>query len=212
MNTKNNLLNRMINKLYNNFFIFKNNIQIYKEYKINTSSGTNQNTKHSNDLENVWLLNLLKLYKIFTKTHRPINYNFLDVGCGNGIPIIYSHKRFNFKSYQGFDFISDRVNNTKKNITNYLIKNHSEAKITKFNIFYEDASSIKLDLDKYFIFMFNPFDSIIMNNFMKNNILLLRKSNSVIAYSNYNYLQTILEYNPKNVTLNKRYKLALIEF
>jgi len=47
---------------------------------------------------------------------------------------------------------------------------------------------------------------------MKNNILLLRKSNSVIAYSNYNYLQTILEYNPKNVIINERYKLALIEF
>lgn len=60
--------------------------------------------------------------------------------------------------------------------------------------------------------MFNPFDSIIMNNFMKNNILSLCKSNSVIAYSNYNYLQTILEYNPKNVILNKRYKLALILF
>lgn len=212
MNRKNNFLTRMINKLYNNFFILKNNIQIYKEYKINTSSKINPNAKYSNDLNNVWLLNLLKLYKIFTKTHRPIDYNFLDVGCGNGIPIIYSHKKFNFKSYQGFDFISDHVNNTKKNINNYLIKNHSEAEITKFNIFYEDASSIKLDLHKYFIFMFNPFTSIIMNNFMKNNILSLRKSNSVIAYSNYNYLQTILEYNPKNVIINKRYKLALILF
>ena len=114
MNRKNNFLTRMINKLYNNFFILKNNIQIYKEYKINTSSKINPNAKYSNDLNNVWLLNLLKLYKIFTKTHRSIDYNFLDVGCGNGIPIIYSHKKFNFKSYQGFDFISDHVNNTKK--------------------------------------------------------------------------------------------------
>ena len=212
MHKKNNILIKIINELYNKFYILNKNIQIFNKKKKSEFSGGSPNMQESNDLENVWLLNLLRLYRTFVETHRSIDYNFLDVGCGNGIPIIYSYEKFTFKSYQGFDFIREHVDNTKRNITNYLIKNKLEDEIVKFNIFFADASYFKLDLNKYFIFMFNPFSSVILDNFIKNNILSLKKTNSVIAYSNYKYLQNILKYNPKNIIINERYKIALIEF
>ena len=37
------------------------------------------------------------------------NYHFLNVGCGNGIPLIYAFKKLPFKSYSGFDFVSNYV-------------------------------------------------------------------------------------------------------
>jgi ribosomal protein L11 methylase PrmA len=49
-------------------------------------------------------------------------YHFLDVGCGNGIALIYAHKRLVFKTYSGFDFIPNYVNVSKKNISNSIKK------------------------------------------------------------------------------------------
>ncbi len=59
--------------------------------------------------------------------------------------------------------------------------------------------------------MFNPFDRKIMTKFLKNNIKILRKNKSVIAYVNYIHLKEILKFS-RNITKVKKYKSAIIQF
>lgn len=59
--------------------------------------------------------------------------------------------------------------------------------------------------------MFNPFDGVIMKKFIENNYNNLVKNKSVIAYSNYNYLDIIKNYT-KNIDTIDQYKLAICYF
>lgn len=201
----NNELVRYFNFTYNLLFKLFNNIKIdltEDDLKFLKKKGY-QNSK---GLGTVWLLNLKRLYKIFKKKTNYQNYHFIDIGCGNGIPLIYSYKKFGFRSYSGFDFVKRYVKNSKKNIKDSV---NNKAKI---NVFNADAKSFLLDNKKsYFIFMFNPFNEKIMSKFLKNNIKILRKNKSVIAYVNYIHLKEISKFS-QNITKVKKYKSAIIQF
>ena len=128
----NNHIVRGYNFFYNYIFKLFNNIPIDLE-EADTETMKKLNLKYSKGLGTVWLLNLKRLYKIFLKYYDEKNYDFIDIGCGNGIPLIYAYKRFNFNSYSGFDFEKRYVENTKINIESsiknliqykYFIKRH----------------------------------------------------------------------------------------
>lgn len=201
----NNNLVRYYNFTYNFLFKVLNNIEIdltEDDIKFLKKKGY----LNSKGLGTVWLLNLKRLYNIFKKKKFNTDYHFIDVGCGNGIPLIYSYKKFDFLSYSGFDFVSRYVKNSKKNIKNSI--NNP----TKINVFKANAKNFLLDDKKsYFIFMFNPFDRKIMTKFLKNNIKILRKNKSVIAYVNCIHLKEILKFS-RNITKVKKYKSAIIQF
>lgn len=201
----NNNLVRYINFTYNYYFKLINKIKIdLTEDDLNFLK--KKGYKNSKGLGTVWLLNLRRLYKNFKKNNYKRKYHFIDVGCGNGIPLIYAFKKFDFLSYTGFDFVDRYVENSKRNLKN-CSKNSN-----KINVFKGDAKNLILDNKKsYFIFMFNPFDEKIMNRFLKNNIKILKKNKSVIAYVNYIHLSEILKFS-KNIIKIKKYKSALIKF
>ena len=201
----NNSITRRINFFYNYIFKLLNNISIDLE-EADQETLTKLNLKYSKGLGTVWLLNLKRLYKIFLKYHDEKNYNFIDIGCGNGIPLIYAYKKFNFKSFSGFDFEKRYVENTKINIESSIKKPYT------INVFHQKAENYLLDETKsFFIFMFNPFDAVIMEKFLKNNFESLKKNKSVIAYCNHVELETVKKFC-KDIILIKKYKLALIKF
>lgn len=202
---KNNFLTRLYNNSYN--FIFKkfNNIMIDKREKVDLVKENVKLIKHSNGLESVWLLNLKRLYDLTKKKLDIKNYHFLDVGCGNGVPLIYAYKKLPFKSYSGFDFVSNYVDISNKNISNSI---GGGGGIIILNA---DASKYILEDKSYFLFIFNSFDGLIMKKFIENNYNNLVKNKSVIAYSNYNQLDIIKSYT-KNIQTIDRYKLAVCYF
>lgn len=201
----NNNFVRCINFAYNFYFKFFNNIKIDLTEDDSTFL-KNKDFKNSKGLGTVWLLNLRRLYQIFKKDNKIHKYHFIDVGCGNGIPLIYAYKKFDFQSYTGFDFINRYVENSKKNVKK-SVKNHS-----KIKIFRKDANSFLLDNKKsYFIFMFNPFDQKVMRTFLKNNIKNMKNNKSVVAYVNYIHLKEVLKFSKKMSKIEK-YKSAIIQF
>ncbi len=147
------------------------------------------------------------MYDIAKKNLDIKNYHFLDVGCGNGIALLYAYKKLVFKTYSGFDFVSNYVDITKINISN-SIRGVGNSHITIFNA---NAAEYILQNKSYFILMFNPFDGFIMKNFINNNYKNLVKNKSVIAYSNYNQLNVIKKFN-KNIQVIDKYKLAVCYF
>ena len=189
---KNNFFIRLYNNSYNYLFKKINNIQIDKEETKDLVKEKIKSLEHSTALSTVWLLNLKRLYDLTKKKLDIKNYHFLDIGCGNGIPLIYAYKKLPFKSYSGFDFVSNYVDISNKNISNSI------GGVGDIIIFNADASEYILDDKSYFLFMFNPFDGFIMKKFIENNYNNLVKNKSVIAYSNYNQLEIIKDYT-KNI-------------
>ena len=206
MTLKNNFLIRLYNNSYNYLFKKINNIQIDKEETKDLVKEKIKSLEHSTALHTAWLLNLKRLYNLTKKKLDIKNYHFLDVGCGNGIPLIYAYKKLHFKSYSGFDFVSNYIGISNKNISNSI--GDEKENIIIFNA---DASEYILDDKSYFLFMFNPFDGFIMKKFIENNYNNLVKNKSVIAYSNYNQLDIIKIYT-KNIEIIEQYKLAICYF
>ena len=202
---KNNFFIRSFNYSYNYFFNKINNIQIDKNETKDLIKEKIKFIEHSTSLHTAWLLNLKRLYNL-TKKLDLRNYHFLDVGCGNGIPLIYAYKKLQFKSYSGFDFVSNYIDISNKNISNSIGDETQNIKI-----FNACASKYILDDKSYFLFMFNPFDGFIMKKFIENNYNNLVKNKSVIAYSNYNQLDIIKIYT-KNIEIIEQYKLAICYF
>tara|TARA_B100000214_G_scaffold370106_1_gene344209 strand:+ start:7036 stop:7671 length:636 start_codon:yes stop_codon:yes gene_type:complete len=196
----NNFIIRYYNYSYN--FLFKkiNNIQIDKSENKDLIKEKIKSLEHSTALHTAWLLNLKKLYDLTKKKLDIKNYHFLDVGCGNGIPLIYAFKKLPFKSYSGFDLVSNYVDITNTNISNSIGNN----RIITFNA---DASEYILDDKSYFIFMYNPFDGFIMKKFIENNHDNLIKNKSVIAYSFHIQLDIIKKYT-QNIQTIDQYSLA----
>jgi len=206
--SKYSLFTKFYNNGYNLFFLKFNNIKIDQTEDLKTISKKIDNIENSTSLQTTWLLNVKKLYNLTGKYLDLKDYHFLDIGCGNGIPLIYAYKKLNFVTYEGFDLVPKYVRITKKNIKSSIkgIKNKY------INSFVSDASKIILNKNKkYFIFMFNPFNEIIMKKFLKNNYINLKKNKSIIAYSNYNKLKIMKKYAYK-IELIKKYKLATIYF
>lgn len=197
-------LTRIYNNLYNLFFKKVNRIKIDKTEPIKLVIENVKSLKHSNSLQTMWLLNLKRMYNLTRKNINLSNYHFLDVGCGNGIPLIYAYKKTVFKSYSGFDFIIDYVDISKKNISNSL--NNKD-----IFVFHADASDYILDEKSYFILIFNSFDAFVMNKFLKNNYKCLVKFKSIIAYANCTELNTIKNFAKKIQKITK-YKLAICFF
>ena len=204
MKKNNNFLTILINDTYNYLFKKKNRIILDKSENINLKLTQNESIKHSTALHTVWLLNLKRLYNLVKQKIDLENYHFIDIGCGNGIPLIYANKKFRFKSFSGIDLIYDYIDITKKNIESSLGSN-------SINVIQADAANFILEDKSYFVFMFNPFDEVIMEKFMINNYKHLIKNNSVIAYSNYNQLNIIKKFT-NNIQEIKKFKLACCYF
>ena len=201
---KNNFFIKIYNKYYNFYFKKIHNIQIDNSENRDLVKENIKFLEHSMGLQTDWLLNLKKLYDLAKKNLDIENYHFMDVGCGNGVSLIYAYKKLNFKSYSGFDFIQKYVDITNKNISNSIGDN----RIIAFNA---NASEYILDDKNYFIFMFNPFHGYILKKFIENNYANLVKNKSILAYSNYNQLDYVKVYF-KNIQINKQYEIAICYF
>jgi ribosomal protein L11 methylase PrmA len=208
MAKNNNFITRFYNESYNFLFKKLNNIKFDKSGNKNNLKQDIKYLEHSTVPSTAWLLNLKRLYNLSKKHVDIVNYHFLDVGCGNGIPLIYAYKKLKFKSYSGFDFVSRYTKISKYNIKSSIDKN----KIKDLFVFESNAAEIDLDKNKsYFIFMFNPFDAMVMKKFLENNYETLKMTKSIISYSNYNQLDVIKNYS-RNIKKIEKYKLAVIYF
>ena len=92
---------------------------------------------------------------------RPQNY-FIDIGCGKGKPCIYAKKYFKFKQIIGIDFSKPLIDTANKNLKN-----------TQYtNIVFTVADGVEWKLPDEFcvVFLHNPFNGIILEKFIVNNL------------------------------------------
>ena len=105
---------------------------------------------------------------------RPQNY-FIDIGCGKGKPCIYAKKYFKFKQIIGIDFSKPLIDTANKNLKN-----------TQYtNIVFTVADGVEWKLPDEFcvVFLHNPFNGIILEKFIVNNLNNFRIYNSIVVYA-----------------------------
>ncbi len=94
--------------------------------------------------------------------NKPLNY-FLDIGCGKGRALcVAAHQ--GFKQVTGLDFARDLCEAAKENLAITKQKNPA----LEFKVINNDAFYFKIPDDVDCIFLFNPFDEIIMSGVVKN--------------------------------------------
>jgi ubiquinone/menaquinone biosynthesis C-methylase UbiE len=105
---------------------------------------------------------------------------FTDIGCGKGKACFFAAKTKKFNRIIGIDFNSTLVEIANKNLkkAKYLENKN------KINFSCSDASNYILEDGQNLIFMFNPFDSVVMSIFLKNNYNKIKQYDSIIAYVN----------------------------
>jgi precorrin-6B methylase 2 len=101
---------------------------------------------------------------------------FIDLGSGLGKTLIVAREIPQLKKIVGIEYLTALHIIAEKNI-----ESHKGDRIHLLNA---DAKNFLIDLQPTIVFLFNPFDDVIMENFLKNNIRTIKASKSVIAYVN----------------------------
>ncbi len=94
--------------------------------------------------------------------HKPINH-FLDIGCGKGRALcVAAHKGFN--KLTGIDFSKEFCKAAEEN----LIITQQQFPALQYKVINNDAFYFEIPADVDCIFMFNPFDDVIMSGVAEN--------------------------------------------
>ena len=153
--------------------------------------------------QTVWLKNIDRLIELIPKKINLSNYNLCDVGCGIGISTIYFQKKFQFKSYSGFDISEELIEASKKILKQLNLE-------SEINLNVDNAIYKKLDSKPYVLFLFNPFGKKTLEKFINNNIKNLKKNKSIILYANDLLIKSIKYY--KDLYRDDYFNLSCILF
>ena len=181
-----------INQIYNLYYIIKNRIKFSKVF----ISSKKYNQKFSDSVKyakNAEISPLLRLNKLFKSLNIKFeNFNFLDIGSGQGVALHFVMKNYHFKNYCGLEFNEYLVDISKKNLVHLKKKN---------KIIHNDARKFFLEDSRYVIYLYNPFERIVLKKFLKNNLDLLRKNECIILYQNNFYTEDIKMLSKKEILI-----------
>ncbi len=86
---------------------------------------------------------------------------FLDLGSGKGKALMLAAE-YPFRKIIGVEFSSQLHNIAKENITKFKIKNSNN-----FQLIHEDASIYRFPQENIILFLYNPFDGIVLEQVLK---------------------------------------------
>ena len=146
------------------------------------------------------------LEQIFTQANISSAKHFIDIGCGKG-RVLSVAAHFAVQKVTGIDFSKDLCDTAKLN----LLKTQQQFPTLVFKIFNNDAFYFEIPDDADFIFMFNPFDEIIMSGVIENiEMSLVRAPRKItVIYANPLQKHLFLEQHYKQVFQQK--KLTYLE-
>lgn len=136
---------------------------------------TFESKSHAFEYRPVYTRNLRELLKEALK----IGYffeNFIDIGSGKGKACFYADKKKIFNQVIGVEFSEPLIQIAEKNKAKLNAKN--------VNFINYDAALYALPQQNNLVFMFNPFDAIILDKFISINIEHFKNNDTIIAYAN----------------------------
>lgn len=157
---------------------------------------------HATAYQAVWSRNLREIFVEAKKTGYKFNH-FIDIGSGKGKACFYAQSKDEFNSILGIEFSKPLVDVANKNKTKY----HSE----NTNFIHADASIYLLPNEASLVFMFNPFDRIVLEKFILNNIDHFKKNKSIIAYANDTERMSLTNFGFETIFRNQTRRISLYQ-
>lgn len=145
------------------FFTLKQELKGEKKYGINTTSANDLSEFQikGNQLAHATEYMPVSYFTIeHVLDHLPENAKqgmFLDIGCGKGRALCVA-ATYGFKKLYGIDFAKQLINESEKNLA--LIKSRYPS--LQYELSWSDISTLEINKEVSTIFLFNPFDEVLM--------------------------------------------------
>lgn len=155
-------------------------------------------------------------YSLIEKTLEQIDdsnkNHFLDIGCGKGRALCVA-AHFGFNQLTGIDFSEKLCEVAIKNLDNTKL----HLPTINFSIVTQDAATVKVPVDTDCIFLFNPFDEVIMKKVVENIIKSLEITPRLlnIIYTNPLHKNLFTENNFEEVyhsKTGKYFEVAILSY
>jgi SAM-dependent methyltransferase len=158
---------------------------------------------HATAYNAVWCRNLRELFREARKTGIDFR-NFIDVGAGKGKACFYASSAMCFDKIVGIEFSKSLIEIAKRNQT----RNPA----TNIDFQLVDAAQYLLPAGNALIFLFNPFDEVILNAFIENNLRHFGENRSVVAYANDVHRKILVARGFETIFRNQTRKISLYAF
>jgi SAM-dependent methyltransferase len=134
---------------------------------------------HATAYQGVWCRNVRTLLAQ-ARRFNPALENFVDLGAGKGKACLYASTQQAFDSIIGVELSEPLVEIARKNLARFA-QRHPEEPI---RFVAGDAATYDLPVGDTVVFMYNPFDGVILERFLQRNREHLASTRSVVAYAN----------------------------
>jgi SAM-dependent methyltransferase len=180
-----------------------------KRYKLNLGGvipredleGADEESRaHATAYHGVWCRNLRELFNKACKLRIPFE-NFVDIGSGKGKACFYASMKMDFKCVIGVEF--------SRPLVEISLENSRQFGRSNINFYHADARSYSLPAGDSLIFLFNPFDDLILQSFIRNNLDHFKSHRSVVAYANDIHRQTLASFGFEMIFRNPTRKISL---
>lgn len=186
--------------------IIRHEIEGEKNYGINTTGADNLKNLEEKGIDissaTIYMPVSYDVLEHFFEEVKLQNFkHFLDIGCGKGRAMCVA-ATYKIKNIDGVEISYDLYNNSKENIQ----KIEQKYTNTTFNIYNNDAFYFEIEDTVDCIFMFNPFDEIVMSAVMENieNSIENNPRKMTIIYINPLQKQVLYDWDYKQVYYSKK--------
>jgi SAM-dependent methyltransferase len=130
--------------------------------------------------------------------------NFVDVGCGKGQQCFFAKKYFQFPNIYGMDFSKPLIDIAKMNLAKTPYKNMS--------FLVADATSWKIPPGNSILFLFNPFNEVIVEKFLTLNLDHFARFRSLIAYGVDAHASTMHQLGFETIFRSDRHQQSILKY
>lgn len=158
---------------------------------------------NSNNYRPYTNFHLKRLLQEALKTGIPFE-NFVDVGCGKGQPCIVAKRYFDFPNVYGVDFSQPLIEVANRNLAKTSYKG--------IHFLVADATNWKLPPGESLVFLFNPFNEIIMEKFLTLNLDHFTRYRSLIAYGVDAHTSTMHQLGFETIFRSDRHQQSILRY
>lgn len=167
---------------------------------LSTDSG---HRSHASAFQSTWCRTVREvLARVYAAGYKPPV--FIDLGCGKGRACFCAAAWGRFSRVVGLEFDASLVEKARANARSFVPRTGPSIEFV-----HGDAASYRLDDSPSLVFMFNPFDAVVLRLFMANNLESLRKNGHLVAYANDLHRSVLEEFGLTEVFGDRRRKISI---
>lgn len=156
----------------------------------------------------VWLQNIDRLCSMLPAEVKIQDFSLIDVGCGSGISTLYFSENYEFRDLVGFDISTDLIDLA---LQNKVLRKHILPQAEHISFLVSDAANYKVPDKPLILFLFNPFNAVLLETFIENNLHSLRKSKSLLLYANDLHIEKLSSYG-EILARDEHFNLSIVSF